>query len=38
MLINFEVRNYKTFNGSIGIDFSDVCGYKFNQACIYQEL
>lgn len=34
MLINFEVRNYKTFNGSIGIDFSDVCGYKFNQACI----
>lgn len=38
MLKRFELRNYKTFNGSLRIDFDDVCGYQFNTNCITDGL
>lgn len=38
MIKKFEVRNYKNFNGTLCINFSDVSGYTFNSDCIIDGL
>ena len=37
MLKRFELRNYKNFDESVIIDFSQFSGYKYNEDCIKDE-